>query len=84
MQTELFLCLALCSSMPACGGLLERVEQVRSVHEQLTEAPAAVGVQLEPSISDVTDEAKHQAAEALVESAKTDANAPERTAAKAE
>ena len=84
MQTKFFLFLALCSFMPACGDLLERVEQARSVHDQLTEGPKAVGVNVKPSTADLADAAKHQAFEALVDSAKTDTNAAERPAAKAE
>lgn len=86
MQTKFFLCLVLCSCafMPACGGLLERVEQVRSVHDQLTEGPAAVGVKVTPTTADIVDEAKHQAFHAAVESAQSDASDPEDTAAKPE
>ena len=84
MQTKFFLCLVLCSFMPACGGLLERVEQARSVHDQLTEGAVAVGAKLVPSTEDVADEVTHQAAEALVKSAQADTSEPKGTAGQPE
>ncbi len=66
MHTSLLFCAVLCSSMVACGGLLEKVEQARAAHEAIANTPAKATGSLKQSKANRAREAKRQKLTALV------------------